>query len=141
VDTSTGACTNLIENRWLVYKTTAPYDSYQSKDIWQTHDGIYVEDTQIKVTCLSISYMTFVKSTHLIKLKCEYFCICLWCVLNIGTIAFYYIANLTCIATWPKYTIFGWGCHMELLPVNILKELLYTLAQIYGILSHPTLKV
>jgi hypothetical protein len=25
--------------------------------------------------------------------------------------------------------------------VNILKELLYTLAQIYGILSHPTLKV
>ena len=36
-------------------------------------------------------------------------------VLNIGTITFYYIANLTCIATWPKYTIFGWGCHMELL--------------------------
>jgi hypothetical protein len=35
-------------------------------------------------------------------------------VLNIGTITFYYIANLTCIATWPKYTIFGWGCHMEL---------------------------
>jgi hypothetical protein len=25
--------------------------------------------------------------------------------------------------------------------VNILKELFYTLAQIYGILSHPTLKV
>jgi hypothetical protein len=24
--------------------------------------------------------------------------------------------ELTCIATWPKYTIFGWGCHMELLP-------------------------
>ena len=37
-------------------------------------------------------------------------------VLNNGTITFYYIANLTCIATWPKYTIFGWGCHMELLP-------------------------
>ena len=37
-------------------------------------------------------------------------------VLNIGTITFFYIANLTCIATWPKYTIFGWGCHMELLP-------------------------
>jgi hypothetical protein len=24
-----------------------------------------------------------------------------------------------CIATWPKYTIFGWGCHMELLPNSI----------------------
>ena len=95
-------------------------DSYQSKDIWQTRDGIYVEDTQIKVTCLSISCMTFVKSTDLIiKLKCAYFCICLWYVLNIGTIAFYYIANLSCIATSPKYTIFGWGRHMELLPKKV----------------------
>jgi hypothetical protein len=40
-------------------------------------------------------------------------------VLNIGTITFYYIADLTCIATWPKYTIFGWGCHMELLPTTL----------------------
>ena len=42
-------------------------------------------------------------------LKCKHICICLW---YIGTITFYYIANLTCVATWPKYTIFGWGCHM-----------------------------
>ena len=133
MDLSTGACTNLIENRWLVYKTTAPYDSYQSKDIWQTHDGIYVEDTQIKVTCLSISYMTFVKSTHLMIKMRTYLYLFMIYVLNIGTITFFYIANLTCIATWPKYTIFGWGCHMELLPTNMLEFLTAAIRGYVGI--------
>ena len=72
--------------------------------------------TQIKLTCLSISYMTFVKSTHLMIKMRTYLYMFMMYVLNIGTITFYYVANLTCIATWPKYTIFGWGCHMELLP-------------------------
>ena len=64
--------------------------------------------TQIKLTCLSMSYMTFVNSTHLMIKMQTYLYMFMIYVLNIGT-------NLTCIATWPKYTIFGWGCHMELL--------------------------
>jgi hypothetical protein len=32
-------------------------------------------------------------------------------------------------------------CKFHVQKVNILKELFYTLAQTYGILSHPTLKV
>jgi hypothetical protein len=32
-------------------------------------------------------------------------------------------------------------CKFQVQKVNILKELFYTLAQTYGILSHPTLKV
>jgi hypothetical protein len=64
--------------------------------------------------CARHGVTAFVKSTHLmIKMRTYGICICLWYVLNIGTITFFYIANLTCIATWPKYTIFGWGCHME----------------------------
>jgi ADP-glucose pyrophosphorylase len=58
--------------------------------------------------------MTFIKSTHLMIKMQTYLYMFMIYVLNIGTITFYYIANLTCIATWPKYTIFGWGCHMEL---------------------------
>ena len=62
-------------------------------------EGHY-RSTQIKLTCLSISYMTFVKSTHLMIKMWTYlymFMIYMY-VLNIGTITFYYIANLTCIA-------------------------------------------
>jgi hypothetical protein len=76
--------------------------------------------TQIKLNCLSMSYMTFVKSTHLMIKMQTYLYTSMIYVLNIGTITFYYITNLTCIATWPKYTIFGWGCHMELLPFYVL---------------------
>jgi hypothetical protein len=77
--------------------------------------------TQIKLTCLSMSYMmTHVKSTHLMIKMQTYLYMFMIYVLNIGTITFYYITNLTCIATWPKYTIFGWGCHMELLPFYVL---------------------
>ena len=36
---------------------------------------------------------------------------------------------------------YGLRSATSLQKVNILKELFYTLAQIYGILSHPTLKV
>ena len=52
--------------------------------------------TQIKLTCLSMSYMmTFVKSTHLMIKMQTYVYMFMIYVLNIGTITFYYIANLT----------------------------------------------
>ena len=59
--------------------------------------------------------MTFVKSTHLmIKMRTYLYmfmiCIKYWHYYIL--LHKMYIANLTCIATWPKYTIFGWGCHI-----------------------------
>ena len=52
--------------------------------------------TQIKLTCLSMSYMmTFVKSTHLMIKMQTYVYMFMIYVLNIGTITFYNIANLT----------------------------------------------
>jgi hypothetical protein len=66
-----------------------------------------------KLCCFTILLHLYLKVDVLSVKNCTKY---LWYVLNIGTITFYYIANLTCIATWPKYTIFGWGCHMELLP-------------------------
>ena len=86
--------------------------------------------TLIKLTCLSISYMRFVKSTHLMIKMRTYLYIFMIYVLNIGTITFYYIANLTCIAIWPKYTIFGWRCHMEL-SISLLHQLSYSSISLY----------
>ena len=52
--------------------------------------------TQIKLTCLNMSYMmTFVKSTHLMIKMQTYVYMFMIYVLNIGTITFYNIANLT----------------------------------------------
>jgi hypothetical protein len=65
---------------------------------------IYLFIIDDKLVCLYM--MTHVKSTHLMIKMQTYLYMFMIYVLNIGTITFYYIANLTCIATWPKYTIF-----------------------------------
>jgi hypothetical protein len=50
--------------------------------------------TQIKLTCLSLSYMTFVKSTHLMIKMRTYLYMFMIYVLNIGTITFYSLSTL-----------------------------------------------